>query len=54
MCDITVGLVRIGGVLPLVVIPAAVGLLAAVVVALTSRNDPPPRYHFVSYCHCIR
>ena len=43
-----VGLMRIGGVVPLVVVPVAVGLLAAVVVALTSRSDRPPRYHFVS------
>ena len=43
-----VGLMRIGGVVPLVVIPAVVGLLAAVIVALTSRSDHPPRYHFVS------
>ena len=44
----TVGLIKVGGVLPLVVVPVPVGLLAAVLVALTSNNDHPPRYHFVS------
>lgn len=42
-----VGLIKVGGVLPLVVIPVAVGLLAALLVALTSSNNHPPRYHFL-------
>ena len=39
---------KIVGVMPLIVIPATIGLLAAVTVALTSKNDHHPRYHFVS------
>ena len=42
-------------------IPLVLGLILAVVVALTSKNDCPPIYHFVSvvvillmvyYCYC--
>ena len=38
----------IGGVFPVAGIVAVVGLLCAVLVALTSSNDKPPIYHCVS------
>ena len=43
-----VGFKMIGGVFPVGGIPVVLGLVVAVVVALTSRNDCPPIYHFVS------
>jgi len=55
------GFKMIGGVFPVGGIPLVLGLILAVVVALTSKNDCPPIYHFVSvvvillmvyYCYC--
>ena len=49
-----VGLLKIGGVLPVWTLVLCVGIVLALVVTFTSKDDKPPKYHGpVRHCVCV-